>query len=102
MDLPTREEAQHADEFDSALWVDEWEMAADLVMARADGILQTGQEWRNSLEEPESETLWRALPHEPETTTDWYHDPYADIYFVAVQAREVGGTVELAALGGPE
>jgi len=48
--LPTREEAELADEFDSALWSDEWEMAADLVKARADGTLQTEQEFRDSLD----------------------------------------------------
>jgi len=48
--LPTREEAELADEFDSALWSDEWEIAADLVKARADGTLKTEQEFRDSLD----------------------------------------------------
>lgn len=85
-DLPTREEAEHAEEFDSALWVDEWEMAADLVKARAEGTLQTRQEVIDSLDK---ETLWRALPHKPETTDDFHHDPMTGVWFVPIEAVEI-------------
>jgi len=68
--LPTREEAELADEFDSALWSDEWEMAADLVKARADGTLQTAQEFRDSLDIDEMKSALTTMLGDDEDE-DW-------------------------------